>query len=74
MKANLNVTSLSLFQPLTSVAPPSRFGWVLRTVLKGAMLGMLGYACYRAGGGVGKALLSLPAVQSLLENLRPPAA
>lgn len=57
---------------IMSVAPPSRFGWVLRTVLKGTVLGMLGYACYRAGGGVGRALLSLPAVQSLLENLRPP--
>ncbi|KAI4904462.1 hypothetical protein NFI96_015117 [Prochilodus magdalenae] len=59
---------------IMSVAPPSRFGWVLRTVLKGAVLGALGYACYRAGGGVGRVLLSLPAVQSLLENLRPPPA
>uniref|UniRef100_A0A8B9L427 TraB domain containing n=1 Tax=Astyanax mexicanus TaxID=7994 RepID=A0A8B9L427_ASTMX len=56
---------------IMSVAPPSRVGWVLRTALKGAVLGALGYACYRAGGGVGRALLSLPAVQSLLENLRP---
>uniref|UniRef100_A0A8B9L386 TraB domain containing n=1 Tax=Astyanax mexicanus TaxID=7994 RepID=A0A8B9L386_ASTMX len=49
---------------IMSVAPPSRVGWVLRTALKGAVLGALGYACYRAGGGVGRALLSLPAVQS----------
>ncbi|XP_026879959.1 traB domain-containing protein [Electrophorus electricus] len=59
---------------IISVAPPSRFGWVLRTVLKGAVLTALGYACYRAGGGVGRVLLSLPAVQSLLENLRPAPA
>lgn len=57
-----------------SVAPPSRFGWVLCTVIKGVMMGMLGYACYRAGGGLGRALLSLPAVQSLMETLRPPPA
>lgn len=55
-----------------SVAPPSRFGWVLRTVIKGVMMGMLGYACYRAGGTIGRALLSIPSVQSLLETLKPP--
>ncbi|KAE8296451.1 TraB domain-containing protein TTG2 [Larimichthys crocea] len=59
---------------IMSVAPPSRFGWVLCTVIKGVMMGMLGYACYRAGGGLGRALLSLPAVQSLMETLRPPPA
>lgn len=59
---------------IMSVAPPSRFSWLLRTVLKGAMLGVLGYACYRAGGGIGRVLLSVPAVQSLLESLRPPPA
>lgn len=57
-----------------SVAPPSRFGWVLRTVIKGAMMGMLGYTCYRVGGSLGRVLLSLPAVQSLLATLRPPPA
>lgn len=56
-----------------SVAPPSRFGWVLCTVLKGTLLGVLGYACYHAGRCVGRAFLSLPAVQSL-ENIRPPPA
>ncbi|XP_047678685.1 traB domain-containing protein isoform X2 [Tachysurus fulvidraco] len=60
-------------QEIMSVAPPSRFGWVLRTVLKGALLGVLGYACYRAGGCVGRMFLSLPAVQ-FLENTRPPPA
>ncbi|KAM9854005.1 traB domain-containing protein isoform 1-T2 [Aulostomus maculatus] len=59
---------------IMSVAPPSRFGWVLRAVIKGVMMGMLGYACYRAGGSLGRALVSLPAVQSVLENLRPPPA
>ncbi len=57
-----------------SVAPPSRFGWVLSTVIKGVMMGMLGYACYRAGGSLGRIMLSLPAVQSLLQTLRPPPA
>ncbi|TDH09302.1 hypothetical protein EPR50_G00085200 [Perca flavescens] len=59
---------------IMSVAPPSRFGWVLRTVLKGVVMGMLGYACYRVGGSLGRTLLSLPAVQSLLETVRPPPA
>lgn len=57
-----------------SVAPPSRFGWALRTVIKVAVLGMLGYACYRVGGSLGRSALSFPAVQSLLETLRPPPA
>ncbi|XP_069048705.1 traB domain-containing protein [Lepisosteus oculatus] len=59
-------------QEIMSVAPPSRLSRALRTVLKGAVLGALGYAFYRAGGGVGRMLLSLPAVQSLLRPLRPP--
>ncbi|XP_063756425.1 traB domain-containing protein isoform X1 [Eleginops maclovinus] len=62
----LNITEIM------SVAPPSRFGWVLRTVIKGVVMGMLGYACYRAGGSLGRALLSLPAVESILETLQPP--
>lgn len=66
----LNV-SVCLF---LSVAPPSRFGWVLRTVIKGAMIGMLGYTCYRVGGSLGRIMLSLPAIQSLLATLRPPPA
>ncbi|MED6248719.1 hypothetical protein ATANTOWER_004012 [Ataeniobius toweri] len=57
-------------QEIMSVAPPSPFSRVLRTVVKGVLMGMLGYACYRAGGGLGRTLLSLPAVQSLLETLR----
>lgn len=57
-----------------SVAPPSQFSWVIRTIVKGIIMGMLGYACYRAGGSLGRSLLSLPAVQSLLETLRPPPA
>lgn len=57
-----------------SVAPPSRFGWVVRAVIKTVMIGTLGYACYRAGGTLGRALLSLPAVQSVLDTLRPPPA
>lgn len=57
-----------------SVAPPSRFGWVLRNVLKGALLGVLGYACYRAGGFVGRAFLSLPNAAQMLGNIRPPPA
>ncbi len=56
-----------------SVAPPSRFGWVVRKVLKGAMWGLLGYACFRASKGVGRALLSLQTVQSLLEKIRTPS-
>lgn len=63
---------ITLTVSLLSVAPPSRVGWVLRMVIKGVMVGMLGYACYRAGGSLGRALLSLPAVQSVLETLRPP--
>ncbi|XP_019957766.2 traB domain-containing protein isoform X3 [Paralichthys olivaceus] len=59
---------------IMSVAPPSRFGWVLRTVMKGVMMGMLGYACYRAGGSIGRALLSLPTVQTALKTIRPPPA
>ncbi|KAJ8374106.1 hypothetical protein SKAU_G00046860 [Synaphobranchus kaupii] len=59
---------------IMSVAPPSRLSRLLRTVLKGAGLGLLGYACYRAGGSVGRAVLSVPAVQSLMESLRPPPA
>ncbi|KAI5623895.1 traB domain-containing protein, partial [Silurus asotus] len=55
---------------IMSVAPPSRFGWVLRTMFKGALFGVLGYACYRAGRCLGRAFLSLPAVRSL-ENIRP---
>lgn len=66
--------ALCLFHLFLSVAPPSRFGWVLRMVLKGVMMGMLGYACYRAGGSLGRTLLSLPTVQSILETLRPPHA
>lgn len=57
---------------LRSVAPPSRLSWMFRTVMKGVMVGMLGYTCYRAGGSLGRALLSLPTVQSLLTTLRPP--
>ncbi|XP_006795883.1 traB domain-containing protein [Neolamprologus brichardi] len=56
---------------IMSVAPPSRVGWVLCAVIKGVMMGMLGYACYRVGGSLGRALLSLPPVRSLLETLRP---
>ncbi|KAM8892089.1 traB domain-containing protein isoform 2-T2 [Spinachia spinachia] len=59
---------------IMSVAPPSRVGWVLRSVIKGAMVGMLGYACYRAGGSLGRVLLSLPTVKSVLETLRQPSA
>lgn len=58
---------------IMSVAPPSRLGWVVRKVLKGAMWGLLGYACFRASKGVGRALLSLPTVQSLFENIRTPS-
>ncbi|KAK9958840.1 hypothetical protein ABG768_010940 [Culter alburnus] len=58
---------------IMSVAPPSRFSWVVRNVLKGAMWGLLGYACFRASKGVGRALLSLPTVQSLFENIRTPS-
>ncbi|KAL6107064.1 trabd [Pungitius sinensis] len=59
---------------IMSVAPPSRFGWVLRSVIKGALVGMLGYACYRAGGSLGRVLLSLPTVKSVLQTLRQPPA
>ncbi|KAL4659375.1 traB domain-containing protein-like [Arapaima gigas] len=61
-------------QEIMSVAPPSRFGWLMRTVIKGTLLGMLGYACYRAGGGVARALLSAPVFQSVLGGSRPPPA
>uniref|UniRef100_A0A3P8VKF8 TraB domain containing n=2 Tax=Cynoglossus semilaevis TaxID=244447 RepID=A0A3P8VKF8_CYNSE len=59
---------------IMSVAPPSRFGWVLRRFFKGAMMGVVGYACYRVGGSLGRTLLSLPAVQSVMKTLRPPPA
>ncbi|XP_062860834.1 traB domain-containing protein [Trichomycterus rosablanca] len=59
---------------IMSVAPPSQFGWVVCTVLKGAVLSTLGYACYCAGRRVGRVLLSLPNVQTLLANIRPPPA
>ncbi|XP_037306603.2 traB domain-containing protein isoform X2 [Pungitius pungitius] len=59
---------------IMSVAPPSRFGWVLRSVIKGALVGMLGYGCYRAGGSLGRVLLSLPTVKSVLQTLRQPSA
>lgn len=55
---------------IMSVAPPSRFGWVLHTVIKGVLMGIVGYACYRAGGTLGRTLLSIPAVKSIVENLR----
>lgn len=57
-----------------SVAPPSRFGWVLHTVIKGVLMGIMGYACYRAGGSLGRTVWSLPAVKSIVENLRLPSA
>lgn len=57
-----------------SVAPPSRLSWVLGTVLKGAVVGILGYTCYRAGRSIGSVVLSMPTVQSLLATLRPPPA
>ncbi|XP_028815144.1 traB domain-containing protein [Denticeps clupeoides] len=60
-------------QEILSVAPPSRFGWLLRTAAKGAVVGMLGYACYRAGTGVARVLLNAPATQSLLANAKPSA-
>lgn len=52
------------------VAPPSRVGRMLHTVIKGVLMGIVGYACYRAGGTLGRTLLSLPAVKSIMENLR----
>ncbi|KAM9808221.1 traB domain-containing protein [Neosynchiropus ocellatus] len=55
---------------IMSVAPPSSFGWVLGLVVKGVVAGMLGYACYRVGGSLGRVLLSAPTVQSVLESLR----
>lgn len=57
-----------------SVAPPSRLSWVLGTVIKGAMVGILGYTCYRAGRSIGRVVLSIPTVQSFLATLRPPPA
>ncbi|XP_019749597.1 traB domain-containing protein [Hippocampus comes] len=59
---------------IMSVAPPSQFGWVLHTVVKGVMIGMLGYVCYRAGGSLVRALLSSSAVRSVVDNLRPSPA
>ncbi|PWA24874.1 hypothetical protein CCH79_00010084 [Gambusia affinis] len=58
-------------QEIMTVAPPSQFSWMLRIVVKGVLMGMLGYACYRVGGGLGRTLLMLPAVQTLIETLRP---
>ncbi|XP_066561598.1 traB domain-containing protein isoform X3 [Amia ocellicauda] len=59
-------------QDIMSVAPPSRLGRAMRTVLKGAALGVLGYTCYRAGRRMGRALFSIPAIQSLLSSMHPP--
>ncbi|XP_054897964.1 LOW QUALITY PROTEIN: traB domain-containing protein [Poeciliopsis prolifica] len=56
-------------QEIMTVAPPSQLSWMLRIVVKGVLMGMLGYACYRVGGGLGRSLLTLPAVQSLIETL-----
>ncbi|RVE72226.1 hypothetical protein OJAV_G00059890 [Oryzias javanicus] len=61
-------------EEIMRVAPPSRFSQVFRTILRGVVMGMLGYACYRAGGSLGRSLLALPGVQSLMETLRPPPA
>uniref|UniRef100_A0AAV2KZR1 TraB domain-containing protein n=1 Tax=Knipowitschia caucasica TaxID=637954 RepID=A0AAV2KZR1_KNICA len=57
---------------IMSVAPPSRFGWVLQTGFKGVIMGLVGYACYRAGGTLGRKLMSLPSVKAIAENLRLP--
>ncbi|XP_030221882.1 traB domain-containing protein [Gadus morhua] len=59
-------------QEIMSVAPPSRLNRVMVTVMKGAVIGVVGYACYRVGGSLGRALLSLPSVKSLLETIKPP--
>lgn len=59
---------------LLSVAPPSRLSWVFGTVIKGVMVGILGYTCYRAGRSIGRVVLSVPTVQSFLATLRPPPA
>ncbi|KAG7257320.1 hypothetical protein CRUP_026032 [Coryphaenoides rupestris] len=73
VEAPPNAQSAYFVRPLGShVAPPSRLSRVMCMALKGTVIGLVGYACYRAGGGVGRALLSLPAVKSLLETLRPP--
>ncbi|TRY85230.1 hypothetical protein DNTS_009268, partial [Danionella cerebrum] len=58
---------------IMSVAPPSRLGIVMRTMLKVAMWGLLGYACYRASKGMGRVILSLPTVRSLLPDIRTPS-
>ena len=66
------ISHLVIFHLVISVAPPSRLNRVMVTVLKGALIGAVGYACYRAGGSLGRALLSLPSVKSLLETVKPP--
>ncbi|MBN3276925.1 TRABD protein, partial [Polyodon spathula] len=58
-------------QEIMSVAPPSLSGTVLKTVLKGSVLVILGYACYRAGSGVGRVLLSVPVVQTFMRRFVP---
>nr|XP_057943041.1 traB domain-containing protein [Doryrhamphus excisus]XP_057943042.1 traB domain-containing protein [Doryrhamphus excisus] len=55
---------------IMSVAPPSQIGWVLRTVMKGVMMGMLGFVCYRAGRSLVRAVLSSSTVRSVVDNLR----
>ncbi|TNN00511.1 hypothetical protein fugu_011757 [Takifugu bimaculatus] len=59
---------------IMSVAPPSQLSWVLGTVIKGVMVGILGYTCYRAGRSIGRVVLSMPPVQSFLATLKPPPA
>ncbi|XP_058841448.1 traB domain-containing protein-like isoform X2 [Acipenser ruthenus] len=58
-------------QEIMSVAPPSLSSTVVKTVLKGSVLGILGYACYRAGSGVGRVLLSVPVVQTFMRRIVP---
>ncbi|XP_034032890.1 traB domain-containing protein [Thalassophryne amazonica] len=57
---------------IMSVAPPSRFGRVLHTVIKGFIVGMVGYTSYRVGWTLCRAVASLPTVQSILQIVQPP--
>ncbi|XP_039625759.1 traB domain-containing protein [Polypterus senegalus] len=55
-------------QEIMSVAPPSLSGTLLKTAVKGALIGMMGYLCYRAGSGVSRALLSTSMIQAFFRH------
>uniref|UniRef100_A0A8C4RLV5 TraB domain containing n=1 Tax=Erpetoichthys calabaricus TaxID=27687 RepID=A0A8C4RLV5_ERPCA len=55
-------------QEIMSVAPPSLSGTLLKTAVKGALIGVMGYLCYRAGSGVSRALMSTSMIQAFFRH------